>query len=143
MWLQSKLSPVPADPIQAKIMKIMPVAFSIFFFFFPSGLVLYSLCNNILSIAQQWQITRMFERKAEEDAQKDKTRIKGKVKNKPDNGELLLTAPAPSADDKDGGKSEISNDEQSVLSTEDEKKEKSKPGAKPKGKTVVKRARKK
>ncbi|MDP1951921.1 MAG: membrane protein insertase YidC [Nitrosomonas sp.] len=143
MWLQSKLSPVPADPIQAKIMKIMPVAFSIFFFFFPSGLVLYSLCNNILSIAQQWQITRMFERKAEEDAQKDKTRIKGKVKNKPDNGELLLAAPASSADDKDGGKSEIGNDEQSVLSTEDAEKEKSKPGAKPKGKTVVKRARKK
>ena len=73
MWIQSKLSPTPADPIQAKVMRIMPIAFSIFFFFFPSGLVLYSLCNNILSILQQWQITRMYENKAE-DANKDKNK---------------------------------------------------------------------
>ena len=43
-------------------MQIMPFAFSVFFFFFPAGLVLYSLVNNVLSIAQQWQITRMIER---------------------------------------------------------------------------------
>jgi YidC/Oxa1 family membrane protein insertase len=61
MFIQSKLSPPAADPIQAKIMQIMPLAFSVFFFFFPAGLVLYSLVNNVLSIAQQWQITRMIE----------------------------------------------------------------------------------
>ncbi len=62
MIIQTWLNPVPPDPIQAKVMKIMPVAFSIFFFFFPAGLVLYWLVNNILSIAQQWQITRAIER---------------------------------------------------------------------------------
>lgn len=82
MWIQSKLSPTPADPIQAKVMQIMPVAFSIFFFFFPSGLVLYSLCNNILSILQQWQITRMYENKAEE-ASKDKHKKNKKVESAP------------------------------------------------------------
>ena len=60
MFVQTKLNPTPTDPIQAKVMQIMPLAFSIFFFFFPAGLVLYSLVNNILSIAQQWQITRMY-----------------------------------------------------------------------------------
>ncbi|MDT8364645.1 MAG: membrane protein insertase YidC [Nitrosomonas sp.] len=61
MFMQTKLNPTPTDPIQARVMQIMPVAFSIFFFFFPAGLVLYSLVSNILSIAQQWQITRMYE----------------------------------------------------------------------------------
>mgnify|MGYP002814037673 FL=1 len=61
MVIQSRLSPVPPDPIQARVMKIMPIAFSVFFFFFPAGLVLYWLINNILSIAQQWQITRAIE----------------------------------------------------------------------------------
>ena len=64
MFVQSKLSPQATDPIQAKEMQIMPIAFSVFFFFFPAGLVLYSLVNNVLSIAQQWQITRMIERAA-------------------------------------------------------------------------------
>ncbi len=62
MIVQSWLSPTPPDPVQAKIMKIMPVVFSVFFFFFPAGLVLYWLVNNILSILQQWQITRVIER---------------------------------------------------------------------------------
>jgi YidC/Oxa1 family membrane protein insertase len=62
MIIQTFLNPTPPDPVQAKVMKIMPVAFSVFFFFFPAGLVLYWLVNNILSIAQQWQITRMIER---------------------------------------------------------------------------------
>ncbi|MEQ1883058.1 MAG: membrane protein insertase YidC, partial [Burkholderiales bacterium] len=62
MIIQTKLNPEPPDPIQAKVMKIMPIAFSIFFFFFPAGLVLYWLVNNILSIAQQWHINRKMER---------------------------------------------------------------------------------
>jgi len=62
MILQTKMNPVPPDPVQAKVMQIMPFIFSIFFFFFPAGLVLYWLVNNILSIAQQWQIQRMFDR---------------------------------------------------------------------------------
>jgi YidC/Oxa1 family membrane protein insertase len=62
MIIQTRLNPEPPDPIQAKVMKIMPIAFSVFFFFFPAGLVLYWLVNNILSIAQQWHINRMLER---------------------------------------------------------------------------------
>jgi YidC/Oxa1 family membrane protein insertase len=62
MIIQTWLNPTPPDPIQAKMMKIMPIVFSVFFFFFPAGLVLYWLVNNILSIAQQWQITRSMER---------------------------------------------------------------------------------
>jgi YidC/Oxa1 family membrane protein insertase len=61
MIVQTKLSPTPPDPVQAKVMMIMPFAFGVMFFFFPAGLVLYWLVNNILSIAQQWQITRMIE----------------------------------------------------------------------------------
>jgi len=60
MFLQTKLNPTPTDPIQAKVMQILPIVFCVFFFFFPAGLVLYSLVNNSLSIAQQWQITRMY-----------------------------------------------------------------------------------
>jgi len=62
MVLQTRMNPVPPDPVQAKVMQFMPFVFSIFFFFFPAGLVLYWLVNNILSIAQQWQIQRMFDR---------------------------------------------------------------------------------
>ena len=62
MIIQTKLNPEPPDPVQAKVMKIMPIAFSVFFFFFPSGLVLYWLVNNVLSIAQQWQINGALER---------------------------------------------------------------------------------
>ncbi len=58
MIIQTYLNPAPTDPIQAKVMKIMPIVFSIFFFFFPAGLVLYWLVNNILSIAQQWYINK-------------------------------------------------------------------------------------
>jgi YidC/Oxa1 family membrane protein insertase len=64
MFVQTSLNPEPPDPVQAKVMKIMPIVFSVFFFFFPAGLVLYWLVNNVLSIAQQWQITRTLERKA-------------------------------------------------------------------------------
>ena len=62
MIIQTRLNPTPPDPIQAKVMMIMPVVFSIFFFFFPAGLVLYWLVNNVLSIAQQWHINRSTER---------------------------------------------------------------------------------
>jgi len=63
MLLQTRMNPTPPDPVQAKVMLIMPFVFGVMFFFFPSGLVLYWLVNNILSIAQQWQITRMIEGK--------------------------------------------------------------------------------
>ena len=61
MFIQTKLNPTPPDPIQAKIMMIMPLVFGVMFFWFPAGLVLYWVVNNVLSIAQQWQITRMIE----------------------------------------------------------------------------------
>jgi YidC/Oxa1 family membrane protein insertase len=61
MVVQMRLNPTPLDPMQAKIMQIMPIAFSVVFFFFPAGLVLYSIVNNLLSIAQQWYITRAAE----------------------------------------------------------------------------------
>ncbi len=54
--LQTALNPAPPDPMQAKMMWIMPLAFSVMFFFFPAGLVLYWITNNVLSIAQQWLI---------------------------------------------------------------------------------------
>ncbi len=60
MLVQTKLNPTPPDPIQAKIMMIMPVAFSIMFFWFPAGLVLYWVVNNTLSIAQQWRINSVM-----------------------------------------------------------------------------------
>ncbi|MBP7132207.1 MAG: membrane protein insertase YidC [Aquabacterium sp.] len=58
--LQTWLNPTPPDPLQAKMMWIMPLLFSVMFFFFPAGLVLYWLTNNILSIAQQWMINRQL-----------------------------------------------------------------------------------
>jgi len=60
MFVQTRLNPTPPDPVQAKVMMIMPLVFSFMFFFFPAGLVLYWVVNNILSIAQQWQINRML-----------------------------------------------------------------------------------
>jgi YidC/Oxa1 family membrane protein insertase len=61
MLIQTKLNPTPPDPIQAKVMMAMPIVFTGMFLFFPAGLVLYWVVNNVLSIAQQWQITRMIE----------------------------------------------------------------------------------
>ena len=58
--IQTWLNPTPPDPIQAKLMWFMPLAFSVMFFFFPAGLVLYWLSNNILSIAQQWMINKQL-----------------------------------------------------------------------------------
>jgi len=62
MFIQQRLSPKPPDPVQAKVMMFMPIAFSVMFFFFPSGLVLYWLVNNVLSILQQWRINHVIER---------------------------------------------------------------------------------
>ena len=64
MIIQTYLNPPPTDPMQAKIMKIMPIVFSIFFFFFPAGLVLYWLVNNVLSIWQQWYINKSIHAEA-------------------------------------------------------------------------------
>ena len=59
MLVQQKLNPTPVDPIQAKVMMALPFVFTVFFLFFPAGLVLYWVVNNTLSIAQQWYITRI------------------------------------------------------------------------------------
>jgi YidC/Oxa1 family membrane protein insertase len=64
MWFMQKLNPPPPDPMQAKIMQWMPIMFTFFFLWFPSGLVLYWLVNNLLSIAQQYYITRQIEKAA-------------------------------------------------------------------------------
>ena len=63
MYIQQKLNPTPPDPVQAKVMQFLPIIFTAFFAFFPSGLVLYWVANNILSIAQQWKIVRTIEGK--------------------------------------------------------------------------------
>lgn len=64
MFIQQMLNPEPPDPMQAKVMKMMPIMFTFFFLWFPAGLVLYWVVNNILSIAQQWVITRQIEKAA-------------------------------------------------------------------------------
>ena len=61
MFIQQKLNPTPPDPMQAKIMQMLPIVFTIFFIFFPAGLVLYWVMNNILSITQQYVITKRIE----------------------------------------------------------------------------------
>lgn len=65
MFIQQHLNPTPPDPMQAKVMKLMPIIFTFFFLWFPAGLVLYWVVNNCLSIAQQWYITRQLERAAQ------------------------------------------------------------------------------
>ncbi|MBS7325456.1 MAG: membrane protein insertase YidC [Thiopseudomonas sp.] len=62
MFVQQLLNPAPPDPMQAKIMKLLPIIFTFFFLWFPAGLVLYWVVNNLLSIAQQWYITRQIEK---------------------------------------------------------------------------------
>ncbi len=64
MLIQQKLNPAPADPMQAKVMMFMPVVFTVLFLNFPAGLVLYWFVNNVLSILQQWLITRSIEKSA-------------------------------------------------------------------------------
>jgi len=64
MFVSTKLNPQPADPVQARIMLVMPIMFSVFFLFFPAGLVLYWVVQNLLSIVQQWHINRTLEAEA-------------------------------------------------------------------------------
>ena len=66
MLFQQKLNPAPADPVQARVMQIMPIMFTVFFAFFPSGLVLYWVTNTLLSIAQQWHINRVVAAEAQQ-----------------------------------------------------------------------------
>jgi len=70
MFLQTRINPQPADPVQAKVMMFMPVMFSVFFLFFPSGLVLYYVCSNLLSIVQQWHINRTLATEAKAKARR-------------------------------------------------------------------------
>lgn len=65
MFVQQKLNPPPPDPVQAKVMMALPIIFTLFFAFFPAGLVLYWLANSVLSVAQQWYITAKIEKAAE------------------------------------------------------------------------------
>jgi YidC/Oxa1 family membrane protein insertase len=76
MLFQQKLNPTPGDPIQARVMQIMPIMFTVFFAFFPSGLVLYWVTNTLLSIAQQWHINKVVHAEAA-------SRKGGKKKEKP------------------------------------------------------------
>ena len=82
MLLQQKLNPAPTDPVQARVMQIMPIVFTGFFAFFPSGLVLYWVTNTLLSIAQQWKINKVVE--AEAKAEKDRGSKKPKDKSPKD-----------------------------------------------------------
>ena len=66
MFLQQKLNPQVGDPVQVRVMQIMPVIFTVFFAFFPSGLVLYWVTNTVLSIAQQWRINKVVEQEAKQ-----------------------------------------------------------------------------
>lgn len=70
MFVQYKLNPPPMDPVQQKIFMALPFVFTVFFAFFPAGLVLYWFTNNLFSIAQQWYITRKIESGEDPDKQK-------------------------------------------------------------------------
>ncbi|MEL6448476.1 MAG: membrane protein insertase YidC [Pseudomonadota bacterium] len=61
MFLQQQLNPAPADPVQARVMKVLPIVFTVFFAFFPAGLVLYWFTNTLLGVAQQWKINKVVE----------------------------------------------------------------------------------
>jgi YidC/Oxa1 family membrane protein insertase len=74
MLLQQRLNPAPTDPVQARVMQIMPIMFTGMFAFFPAGLVLYWVTNTILSIAQQWKINKVVEQEAKERPQGKKAR---------------------------------------------------------------------
>jgi YidC/Oxa1 family membrane protein insertase len=80
MLMQQKLNPAPADPVQAKVMQIMPIVFTGFFAFFPSGLVLYWVTNTVLSIAQQWYVNKVVE-------EESRSRKAGKSRKKGNKGE--------------------------------------------------------
>ena len=79
---QQRLNPTPGDPVQAKVMQVMPVIFTAFFAFFPSGLVLYWVTNTILSIAQQWYINKIVHEEAAARKGNKKNKDKDKDKDK-------------------------------------------------------------
>jgi YidC/Oxa1 family membrane protein insertase len=81
MFLQQKLSPPPPDPTQAKVMLAMPILFTFMFLWFPVGLVLYWLTNNVLSILHQWYILKTFDPKKQQYIEREKDRAK-KAKKK-------------------------------------------------------------
>jgi YidC/Oxa1 family membrane protein insertase len=64
MLFQMRLNPAPPDPVQARVMQIMPIAFTAMFSMFPAGLVLYWLTNTLISIAQQWRINKLVARES-------------------------------------------------------------------------------
>ena len=66
MLMQQRLNPAPTDPVQARVMQIMPIVFTGFFAFFPAGLVLYWVTNTVLSIAQQWKINKVVEQETKD-----------------------------------------------------------------------------
>jgi YidC/Oxa1 family membrane protein insertase len=70
MFVQTRLNPQPADPVQAKVMLMMPIMFSVFFLFFPAGLVLYWVVQNLLSILQQWYINKTLAAEAKAKARR-------------------------------------------------------------------------
>ncbi|MCZ6774293.1 MAG: membrane protein insertase YidC, partial [Proteobacteria bacterium] len=80
MLMQQRLNPAPADPVQAKVMQIMPIVFTGFFAFFPSGLVLYWVTNTLLSIAQQWYVNKVVSE--EQKSRKNKSSKPPKKKSK-------------------------------------------------------------
>lgn len=83
MLFQQRLNPAPADPVQAKVMQVMPIVFTGFFAFFPSGLVLYWVTNTLLSIAQQWRINQVVAAEGKKGGTKQKkTKKEKKEKNK-------------------------------------------------------------
>lgn len=98
MLLQQRLNPAPMDPIQQKVLMALPVVFTVFFLFFPAGLVLYWVTNNTLSIAQQWVITRRIEA-GEDKGRGGKRKDKEKDKEKP-------IDPAANRQPKNGSKAE-------------------------------------
>ena len=79
MLFQQRLNPAPADPVQAKVMQVMPIIFTVFFAFFPAGLVLYWVTNTGLSIAQQWYINKIVHEEAT--ARKSGKKKKDKAKS--------------------------------------------------------------
>ncbi len=100
MYIQQQLNPKPPDPMQAKIMAALPFIFTLFFAFFPSGLVLYWVVNAILSILQQWYITRRIDMgldNDDDDKKKDK-KVKGKGKKPKEKPKPLPKAIEASSD---------------------------------------------
>jgi YidC/Oxa1 family membrane protein insertase len=84
MLMQQRLNPAPADPVQAKVMQIMPIVFTGFFAFFPSGLVLYWVTNTLLSIAQQWYVNKVVAEEQKTRKNKQSKPPKNKSKKKDD-----------------------------------------------------------